>query len=521
MLHKFLGVEREELDKMANIWTEYKRQLTWISKPRNTEEEIKEFYVNMPVEYLVNLYLIAQKSKEKYLNCLKGMDLEGKRVLDFGTGAGCYGTELLSKGAYVDFYDVGKHKGLDYIQWNCEQNQTPNTRYNVLTDVSQLQNEYDIIICIDVFEHVKKSAEMFHFLDRKLAPFGSLIADSPLLYPLQHKAEEKELEILMEDEHLKEAAKSWQKEHVNDYIREHYNQTEFFHYFKTDNVILSMFNVLPQYPYTTGIYIEKALQRYGKVVPMRNLTNAVNGDGVLEIVEKYKVNIIFQTDSCGWVKLPSKGLENVLKVAYSIDTFINTPFQYEKLKPYDLVFYAQRKFVKNDGKSYWLPLGVDTDVYKPKNTEKKYDVAFCGTILDSKLHKERNEFIRQVVKYTNCYLGRDCEEYANLRYNEASIVFNAGIQNDLNMRVFEGMASGAVLLTNETDGQDEFFKHGEECLIYKDKDDLLNILTEYLVGNKRNELTKISERALAKIKNHTYHKRIETAFQIINEKLRK
>ena len=42
MLHKFLNVSLSELEKMAEAWKEYKRGLVWMSKPRNTEEQIKE-----------------------------------------------------------------------------------------------------------------------------------------------------------------------------------------------------------------------------------------------------------------------------------------------------------------------------------------------------------------------------------------------------------------------------------------------------------------------------------------------
>ena len=61
-------------------------------------------------------------------------------------------------------------------------------------------------------------------------------------------------------------------------------------------------------------------------------------------------------------------------------------------------------------------------------------------------------------------------------YSAARMVFNRSIKNDLNMRVFEGLASGSLLLTNDLgeNGQDELFRDGAHLAAYREADDLVD-----------------------------------------------
>jgi hypothetical protein len=263
--------------------------------------------------------------------------------------------------------------------------------------------------------------------------------------------------------------------------------------------------------------MEKELKKIGKVwnttdlrIPFRT------GDRIKEIIKRLGINLLIQVDSPGWVHIP-RNLD-IPTVAYSIDTFINTEYQYKKLERYKYRFYAQKYFARKG--EYHLPLGYDPDIYQPKKVwdKGKFDVAFCGTVLIGKMHEARNQHLKALVENVNVYIGRDYDYGANKRYNEAYMVFNFGIENiegkgGVNMRVFEAMATGTPMLYNKSDGMDELgFKAGEHYIEYANPDDLIKKIRE----NKSIErISEISKNALQVISNHTYGHRVRKMLEVI------
>ena len=66
-------------------------------------------------------------------------------------------------------------------------------------------------------------------------------------------------------------------------------------------------------------------------------------------------------------------------------------------------------------------------------------------------------------------------------------MFNRSVRNDVNMRVFEALACGSLLVTNDLsdNGQDGLFRDGVHLATYRDADELLDKVAFYL---KRDEL---------------------------------
>jgi O-antigen biosynthesis protein len=284
-------------------------------------------------------------------------------------------------------------------------------------------------------------------------------------------------------------------------------------------------NVFLLYNYssgTTGDFIERAFRKLEKetsdlkIITNRDLPLPVKhtGEGIKTVCEKLKIDWLIQIDSGGAFNLPID-MGKTKTLFYSIDTFFNPERVKAGLTKYDLIAYAQKKFVVKDNE-FWWALGADVDVYKPKMVRKKYDVAFCGTFLDKISQNERNEYLEQLVLNHNVYIGRDYNEWANLRYNEAFFVFNRGINDDLNMRVFEGMASGSVLLMNEVDTLKDFFKPDIHYIEYKDKKELIQIIFDRRMDV--DALRTISDNAIKEIREkHTYYHRVKELY----EKIRK
>src|SRR5262249_48000855 len=149
---------------------------------------------------------------------------------------------------------------------------------------------------------------------------------------------------------------------------------------------------------------------------------------------------------------------------WAIDTHLNFDWCLKKAGRFDCVFAAQqdgaeRLHQEGIGSSHWLPLACDPAVHRKHEVRKQYDVAFVGNVFPGP-RAELLELIGQHFRNTfvgNCYF----EELAKT-YSACRIAFNRSIRNDINMRVFEALACGSMLLTNDLrdNGQEELFRDG-------------------------------------------------------------
>ena len=80
---------------------------------------------------------------------------------------------------------------------------------------------------------------------------------------------------------------------------------------------------------------------------------------------------------------------------------------------------------------------------------------------------------------------------------------------DVNMRVFEAISIGRLLLSDKVEGQDNLLKDGEHYVSYTDWPDLDKKISYYL--NHEKERNKIAKAGSAFVSAcHTYKDRLET-----------
>lgn len=102
-------------------------------------------------------------------------------------------------------------------------------------------------------------------------------------------------------------------------------------------------------------------------------------------------------------------------------------------------------------------------------------------------------------------------------YNSAKIVLNIHShgKSDLNMRVFEATACGALLLTEERRCLGDFFDINKEILTFKDKNELKKRVEYYLVHEeKRKEIALVGQKRV--YLEHTYEHRVREIIEEIN-----
>ena len=101
-------------------------------------------------------------------------------------------------------------------------------------------------------------------------------------------------------------------------------------------------------------------------------------------------------------------------------------------------------------------------------------------------------------------------------FSKSKIVFNNAIRNDLNMRFFEVMSSGSLLLSDITNGngQTELFIDGEDYAGYTDEV-IENVAQFYLENDELREA--ISQRGMELVRNaHKYSDRADEMIKVIS-----
>ena len=210
---------------------------------------------------------------------------------------------------------------------------------------------------------------------------------------------------------------------------------------------------------------------------------------------------------------------------WGIDTHNDYEKHYNICQLFDHSFIAQKKYVEQlieDGiaSASWLPLAFP--LQNIKSTYRDIDISYVGS-LDWNLYPERHALIQALKSLGfNNYFGT-CKPSEMFKiYSKSKIVFNYSLKNDLNMRIFEAMGSGALLVTNVIydNGLEDLFENGKDFLIYRNSQELISIVSTQL--NNPELCSKIAksgnEIIMAK---HTYEKRAENILQMLSNTLSK
>ncbi len=106
-------------------------------------------------------------------------------------------------------------------------------------------------------------------------------------------------------------------------------------------------------------------------------------------------------------------------------------------------------------------------------------------------------------------------------YSASKIGFNYSINNDVNMRMFEIMSCGALLLTNRIDkksGIYDIFDEGKHIHTYRSKKQLLKLI-DYYLENDIERKHKAGYGYSHVIGDHTYSHRVDFMLKCIKERL--
>jgi len=201
---------------------------------------------------------------------------------------------------------------------------------------------------------------------------------------------------------------------------------------------------------------------------------------------------------------------------WMIDTHLEQNWYTKQAQHFDWLFTAQRdgaEFLRSRGlPASWLPLACDPEIHSPQPTDKRFDVAFVGHLFSG----PRTDLLQQIQRrYPQSFIGQCYFEEMARTYSAARIVFNRSLRNDINMRVFEALASGSLLLTNDlTDnGQAELFEPGCHLLTYRDEAEVWDRI-EWALQNPGEREAIAAAGQSEVLARHTYQHRMEHILRV-------
>ena len=212
------------------------------------------------------------------------------------------------------------------------------------------------------------------------------------------------------------------------------------------------------------------------------------------------------------------------------DTHLGYEYRLKRAREFDWVFCnqhkAQQDFIR-DGipadRCFWLPHAFDPMAYSPGvfnvktnawmpnvATDKKYDVCFVGNLNDlnrvthlDRLFKEFKNFRWSTARF---------HEAAEI-FNHSKIVFNISCRHELNMRFFEALGSGSLLLSDNLPEGENVFIPGFHYVGYDGMDNMIEKAHTYLSPNYAEAIKENGYKEA--IRNHTYLHRVKTVLDTI------
>lgn len=207
-------------------------------------------------------------------------------------------------------------------------------------------------------------------------------------------------------------------------------------------------------PFTTGVYFHRAFQELGMWV------DAFHHDNVKDIPEGY--SIYFVCDSGPTYQIPK--WKSGFSIYYGIDVHLDFDHRLEMAKSADIAAMAQmscgaQKAINLGTPIFWMPLACDPWIHQDYQSPRELDIAFVGHLYEDDTWRTslRTKLLEYGYDENKFYVGNATKEDMAKIYSRAKIVLNGTVRNnkqDINMRVFEAMSSGAYLLTQKLDNED-------------------------------------------------------------------
>ena len=300
------------------------------------------------------------------------------------------------------------------------------------------------------------------------------------------------------------------------------------------------------YPATTAAYWERALRKVAQVktigpklpdrllvdwklenmkapVVPHDITVPMDFDmATLEsLLEDFKPELYLWVESVpGYFP---KNLNHIKcpKACYLIDTYGSFSWHMEWAKNFDYVFLADLSFVERFRQAgmnaFWLPLGCDPEVHIPQTLEHIYDIGFVGTVMAG---TDRQRYLNALASKHQVHYERSFLQEMGATFSKSKMVFNNAVgKTDLNMRFFEAMSCGSLLLSDmsQNSGQNILFEPHQDYALYNERN-IIEVAGYYLENEwARQSVAKRGQELV--LAAHTYRDRVDHLLEVVGGKL--
>lgn len=276
--------------------------------------------------------------------------------------------------------------------------------------------------------------------------------------------------------------------------------------------------------YTTAKYFRKAFRELGyEVMTAGPGQGAVGGlelphdafmpDVIEAMSEEQRPQLVFYVDVNLEPQFRPRGLDRLEMptVGYFIDSHLNLADHLSRAGQFDHVAVSHGQYLQAFEQHgirnvFHLPCSADPEVFHPVAVQRERDVVFVG---HTGVHPRRVELLKGLAERFDLHQDRQFFEACAEAFSRGHLVFNCSLNGDLNMRVFEAMAAGSLLVTDrlapET-GLERFFADGEDLVLYDTPEQLYAAVTHYLAHPEEAEAIRRRARQ-AILAGHTYRHR--------------
>ena len=172
--------------------------------------------------------------------------------------------------------------------------------------------------------------------------------------------------------------------------------------------------------------------------------------------------------------------------------------------------------------AFVLPHAVQGELYDRPERNRVYEVAWVGNTIGA-IYYRRRKWLPRLAKEFHMNDWKDSYTLAETAdtYLQAKVVVNLGrddFPQDANMRVYEVMASGALLITSLPSELTALgFKEGTHFVGYRREADLVRLVCSYL--EHEGERAKIAAAGREKtLREDTYERRAARLLQVLSER---
>jgi hypothetical protein len=209
---------------------------------------------------------------------------------------------------------------------------------------------------------------------------------------------------------------------------------------------------------------------------------------------------------------------------FQVDTYAYTHrrIPWSMLFDLALVFHPHYDFVFRQAGhpgAQFLPHAVDRELFSGPELERVYDVGWVGQT-EGPVYRARGRILTALAKSfrMNEVTRRYSAQELTSIYRQSKIVVNIGrddYRQDANVRTFEAMAAGALLVTSLPSELSAIgFRDGVHFVGYRNETEIIGLVRTYLADQAARRTVAAAGRELV-LREHTYDNRIHTLLELI------